>query len=336
MSSKSKTRYVKSTTKKPQSNISELHTEAKKTIDAVNQYYQQIDKVLIQKEESINQMTESMKKYDFKDGSIIKLNVGGKKFNVLKETLCVRIKKNQKINKKDEQEEENYYPEHMLSAMRVLKCQYILPIKDEYALKCLYVEAHYYQMEGLMEELESVMPSIKALFDMDSYSYFSGSKILTHEQMNQINSWCGNNEQQWNLLWQGTRDGFDANTFHNKCDNKGPTVTVIKTTCGSVFGGYTRISWSRNENYGTDNTAFLFSLSSQGKNTSLKFQISQNRYDNYAIYCSSNNGPIFGKNHDLTVSNKSVTASPNYYNYNGNSLQFNSSTIEEIEVYNKK
>ena len=42
--------------------------------------------------------------------------------------------------------------------------------------------------------------------------------------------------------WHAKTDGSAATTFHNNCDKKGPTVTIIKS--GSyIFGGYTDLSW---------------------------------------------------------------------------------------------
>ena len=32
--------------------------------------------------------------------------------------------------------------------------------------------------------------------------------------------------------------------FHKCCDDKGPTLTIIKCTNGCIFGGYTTQSWS--------------------------------------------------------------------------------------------
>ena len=48
------------------------------------------------------------------------------------------------------------------------------------------------------------------------------------------------------LLYRGSRDGWLSSDFHKHCDNKGPTVTLIKvvTTGGKyIFGGYTDQSW---------------------------------------------------------------------------------------------
>ena len=49
------------------------------------------------------------------------------------------------------------------------------------------------------------------------------------------------------LLYRGSKDGFRPVDFHNKCDNKGPSLTIIKSKAGKVFGGYTRQHWESNE-----------------------------------------------------------------------------------------
>ena len=44
--------------------------------------------------------------------------------------------------------------------------------------------------------------------------------------------------------WHAKTDGSAASTFHDNCDGKGPTVTIIKS--GSyIFGAYTDVSWHR-------------------------------------------------------------------------------------------
>jgi hypothetical protein len=40
------------------------------------------------------------------------------------------------------------------------------------------------------------------------------------------------------LLYRGSRDGFRGADFHAKCDDKGATVTIVKSTEGRIFGGY--------------------------------------------------------------------------------------------------
>ena len=33
--------------------------------------------------------------------------------------------------------------------------------------------------------------------------------------------------------------GYSAKSFHEYCDNKGPTLMVVKSSGGWIFGGYT-------------------------------------------------------------------------------------------------
>ena len=45
------------------------------------------------------------------------------------------------------------------------------------------------------------------------------------------------------ILYRASRDGWQCQDFHSRCDNKGATVTVIKCTGGFVFGGYADAPW---------------------------------------------------------------------------------------------
>ncbi len=45
------------------------------------------------------------------------------------------------------------------------------------------------------------------------------------------------------LIMRGSRDGFSSKMFHDLCDGKGPTVTLIESETAKVFGGYTSLPW---------------------------------------------------------------------------------------------
>ena len=49
----------------------------------------------------------------------------------------------------------------------------------------------------------------------------------------------------WILCWRASFHGWAASTFHSLCDNKGPTVTIVKDTNNNTFGGYTSIPWRK-------------------------------------------------------------------------------------------
>jgi hypothetical protein len=93
------------------------------------------------------------------------------------------------------------------------------------------------------------------------------------------------------LLYRASRDGFEASSFHEKCDGKKNTITIIKTNGNYVFGGYTAIKWERNFGYIPDSKAFIFSLRRSGVSCNHKLKV---KHENYAIYGDSIYGPIFG------------------------------------------
>jgi hypothetical protein len=69
---------------------------------------------------------------------------------------------------------------------------------------------------------------------------------------------------KWTLLYRGTRDGFGAHHFHLKCDDKSPTLTIIKAQDSSfIFGSYTKAEWDSSGRFRVDPYAFLFSLTNK-------------------------------------------------------------------------
>ena len=103
-------------------------------------------------------------------------------------------------------------------------------INDE--LQLLYPEIyHNYQY------IDTFPFKIDAL---DEIVQRTDSKLLSNAQLKLICVWT--KKGNWKLLYRGTRDGFRASDFHQKCDNKGETVVVINSN-GNLFGGYTPNSW---------------------------------------------------------------------------------------------
>jgi hypothetical protein len=107
-------------------------------------------------------------------------------------------------------------------------------------------------------------------------------------------------DQKWNLIYRASQNGFEASSFHSKCDNKPNTLIIIKTTNDNVFGGYTEQTWNHTANYKADPNSFLFSLINK-LNKPIKMKWSRN----YGICCSSSYGPVFGGGHDLLIANNS-------------------------------
>lgn len=106
------------------------------------------------------------------------------------------------------------------------------------------------------------------------------------------------------LLYRGSRDGFGSSDFHSKCDGHSNTITMIETTKGYVFGGYTSVSWSSKEVYFSDSNAFLFSLVNKFNHPFLCKVLDEA----YSIDCSSDYGPDYGPDFgesDIHITNNS-------------------------------
>lgn len=108
-------------------------------------------------------------------------------------------------------------------------------------------------------------------------------------------------DQKWKLKYRASRDGFNAKNFHAKCDGVKSTLTVIKSTNGNIFGGFTEKAWSSVNAYVTDASAFVFSLVNKENRP---FQALCTNCQN-AIYCGSSYGPTFGAGQDIYVSSDS-------------------------------
>jgi len=86
---------------------------------------------------------------------------------------------------------------------------------------------------------------------------FEGGTVLTPVHKFKIYEWLPN--KKLTLLYKATVDGFSADAFHAKCDDKGPTLSVIQSKEGFIFGGYSAQSWGGN-GFKTDHTTFLYTL----------------------------------------------------------------------------
>ena len=112
--------------------------------------------------------------------------------------------------------------------------QLIVP-KDEIIREELLAEADFYQVQGIIKAL-TARP-------------FQDSVILSSEQCRTLMNWLKETGAitdiamtSDNLLYRASCNGWAASNFHSCCDNKGPTVTVVKSGI-YIFGGYTEKEW---------------------------------------------------------------------------------------------
>lgn len=90
------------------------------------------------------------------------------------------------------------------------------------------------------------------------------------------------------LFYRATEHGWNAADFHQRVDDYGPTLTLIKAN-GRKFGGFTSKSWDSTSECGSDPTSFLFSIDNKQKYP-IKYQ-----YMSKATYNEAEVGPSFGE-----------------------------------------
>jgi hypothetical protein len=140
-------------------------------------------------------------------------------------------------------------------------------------------------------------------------------------------------QNEWILLYRGSRDGFKGSTFHSKCDGQSNTVTVILTTKDFIFGGFTPIPWdssNSSNSWKTDNSqqSFIFSVKDSRNSEPKCFPLVNS---SLAIYCGSSYGPTFGGGHDIYVADG---CNQNSSNTNLGHTYRNDTGLQNTEVLN--
>lgn len=91
------------------------------------------------------------------------------------------------------------------------------------------------------------------------------SNILNPNDVELIISWMPNKPIHFNLIFDTKRDGDYSSTFHDKCDGKSPTLVVIKSNSGYIFGGYVTTAFNCNNSNIEAPNSFIFSLNEKQK-----------------------------------------------------------------------
>ncbi|XP_022808926.1 uncharacterized protein LOC111345899, partial [Stylophora pistillata] len=141
-----------------------------------------------------------------------------------------------------------------------------------------------------------------------SYAGLGHSAILANDDnyLGTLSNWLSRVVQSqssyWKRCWRASVDGWPASTFHSLCDNKGPTVTIIRVG-KYIFGGYTSSSWTSGCSWLCRSTAFLFSLVNKPGWGPVKLSQpgQHDSYSSYTTYGCSHRGPSFGGAHDIYI-----------------------------------
>jgi hypothetical protein len=154
---------------------------------------------------------------------------------------------------------------------------------------------------------------------------------------------CALRGQALRLLYRGSRDGFEASAFHGRCDGHPNTITLICSTTGCIFGGYTPLAWNSRNGYVPDPSekTFIFTLKNPHN---LPARIYKLKDAQYAINDQAQYGPTFGCNAvyvcDKCQSSTSSYSNVNIHYVNDTGIQglqvltgAKNFTVKEIEVF---
>ncbi|NP_001122200.1 interferon induced protein 44c1 [Danio rerio] len=136
------------------------------------------------------------------------------------------------------------------------------------------------------------------------------------------------NHAKSSLLFKASVHGFDAASFHQKCDKQGPTVVVAYNKSGYVFGAFTSKDYGQTNQNIVDDKAFLFSFNdNELKEDPLRVVSADPQF------AFTDNGPNFGSLIFLHNNTATVNSNPGTYQFDPQRMHGNDLNLTECEVY---
>ena len=151
----------------------------------------------------------------------------------------------------------------------------------------------------LKEEITELKEKLNILWETRRYITNLDSKIITEnkEYNESLKNWIDPSKKiKAELLYRLSENGDDKKTFHELCDNKGPTLTLFHVNDGNIIGIYTPLDLDSNSLWKNDMDTFIFNLNKNQKYKKLK--------EDCSIYCMFSYGPYtagFGCDHNNSM-----------------------------------
>lgn len=169
-------------------------------------------------------------------------------------------------------------------------------------------------MAVIVEEIAVASVPLQLCVPRPALVASTGPTDLSFEQASLIQAWLSGptdletyatktDPGAWVEVYRGTRDGFGADDFHSKCDDKPHLLVLVKEKeAGWLFGGYTAVGYvpprgdSRYATY-ADPAAFVFALTNPCDRPERLASRGGGNEVHYAPCCSA----VFGDNDDLLI-----------------------------------
>ena len=136
-------------------------------------------------------------------------------------------------------------------------------------------------LEKRMQDLESKIGdgknigALTSLDENDDGEKVFNSNIIKQKEEKVIKSWFNTKILSADLIYDTTTDGDSLDDFRNKCYGQFPTLILIRTDMGFLFGGYATTAWKENGPI-SDYNSFVFSF-----NPDKKYNVTMPRFALY-------------------------------------------------------
>ena len=161
------------------------------------------------------------------------------------------------------------------------------------------IELNYYILKDIKAKRINKVKGLYDIINSPDELFMIVNKILYKYCKYKKNNNTLNYESKYSFclinLFDSSIHGDTAEAFHNRCDYKFNTISLIETNSGHRFGGYTSECFeSPNEYFDKkDNLSFVFSLDKMRTYDVIKGK--------YAISCDKGYGPYFRDDHICIV-----------------------------------
>ena len=98
-------------------------------------------------------------------------------------------------------------------------------------------------LDAIHCEDSSIRVKISQLCLKNPSEFLPDTQLVNKQYDSYLREWVGNYKMK--LLYRASEHDYTAESFHECCDNQGPTLIIIKSSGGWIFGGYTIQSWSK-------------------------------------------------------------------------------------------
>ena len=176
----------------------------------------------------------------------------------------------------------------------------------------LYSENILDKIKKGLEEFKTKIKNIIGDFDIKrkiTKNHFEDSKIISENDIDfTYYKLFEKKLKNTKLLYRGSENEFSAKKFRELCLNKGPTISIIKSDCNKVFGGYIKESWKGNGKVGYCKDGFIFSIDKKEK-------FKQKNNNKRTFYNCTTNMLSFGSGCDFKIYDQCNIKKENYSNF---------------------